>query len=205
MTGRADAQALLKAKNEEAAAKAKKVKEYAEAVEKMEKQIKSLASRGQSFTMDSKGEVLLVNELSGDKIPAPNVAVKSGLAPAPRPPDDPKFNAAAGGGAAASGTYFVPSDTVQPPAVESHVLSTGVTLKEAGQVREGPPRAKVAPAPPSTALSRLHMQAHRCVSRCALWIALACCLLVCQAERLAAKRVGRNGGRCWCMVKRRGA
>ena len=188
MTGRAAAQALLKAKNEEAAAKAKKVKEYAEAVEKMEKQIKSLTSRGQSFTMDSKGEVLLVNELSGDKIPAPNVAVKSGLAPAPRPPDDPKFNAAPGGGAAAPGTYFVPSDTVQPPAVESHVLSTGVTLKEAGQVREGPPRAKVAPVPPSTVcLVCIYRPTDVCQ---AAHLDCPCLLLACFAGRSASLRNG---------------
>jgi hypothetical protein len=31
---------------------------------------------------------------------------------------------------------------LQPPAVESHVLSTGVVLKEGGQTRSGPDRKK---------------------------------------------------------------
>eukprot|EP00802_Teleaulax_amphioxeia_P005873 Tamp_05877.p1 GENE.Tamp_05877~~Tamp_05877.p1 ORF type:complete len:818 (-),score=285.58 Tamp_05877:401-2806(-) len=134
--------AFLKAKNDEAQAKAKKAREYTETVQKMERQIKSLTSRGQNFTMDYKGEVIMVNEIPGDKIPGPNVSVKSALAMAPKPPQDPKFNAAAGGGAAPNKKFFTPSDTVQPPAVESHVLSTGVVLKEGGQTREGPPRAK---------------------------------------------------------------
>jgi len=134
--------AFLKAKNDEAQAKAKKAKEYAETVQKMERQIKSLTSRGQNFTMDYQGEVIMVNEIPGDKIPGPNVAVKSALAQGPKPPQDPKFKAAADGGAAPNKKFFTPSDTVQPPAVESHVLATGVVLKEGGQQREGPARAR---------------------------------------------------------------
>ena len=33
-------------------------------------------------------------------------------------------------------------EALQPPAVESHVLSTGVVLKEGGQTRSGPDRKK---------------------------------------------------------------
>jgi hypothetical protein len=134
--------AFLKAKNDEAQAKNKKAKEYAENVQKMERQIKSFTSRGQNFTMDYQGEVIMVNEIPGDKIPGPNVAVKSALAQGPKPPQDPKFSAAAGGGGAPNKKFFTPSDTVQPPAVESHVLATGVVLKEGGQQREGPARAR---------------------------------------------------------------
>jgi hypothetical protein len=94
-------------------------------------------SRQQSFTIDHKGELVVVSEIPPDRIPAPNVAVKSAFLPGPKPPgaqitcftsakvhiltpaprsEDPKFSA--GGGAGAAGVarvakFFTPSDTVQ--------------------------------------------------------------------------------------------
>ena len=42
----------------------------------MEKLTKGMAHRGQQFTTDEKGNMILVNVLTGDKIPAPLVAVR---------------------------------------------------------------------------------------------------------------------------------
>ena len=49
-------------------------------------QVKSLVSRQQSFTIDHKGELVVVTEIPPDRIPAPNVAVKSAFLPGPKPP-----------------------------------------------------------------------------------------------------------------------
>jgi hypothetical protein len=100
-------------------------------------QVKSLVSRQQSFTIDQKGELVVVSEIPPDRIPAPNVAVKSAFLPGPKPPgaqftcftsakvqiltpapppEDPKFSAATGagaGGVARVAKFFTPSDTVQ--------------------------------------------------------------------------------------------
>ena len=100
-------------------------------------QVKSLVSRQQSFTIDHKGELVVVTEIPPDRIPAPTVAVKSVFLPGPKPPgaqftcftsarvqiltpapppEDPKFSVAGGagaGGVARITKFFTPSDTVQ--------------------------------------------------------------------------------------------
>ncbi len=92
------------------------------------------------------GEILLVNELSGDKLPPPTVVIKSALMPSAPGHRDASFVQQDRGAEALDATrVFVPSDTVQPPAAESHVLTSGVTLKEGTVVKAGP-------APPKNAL-----------------------------------------------------
>ena len=73
-----------------------------------------------------------------DKIPRPTWP-SNGLARRPDPGTQVQRRYRWRCGAAAK--YFIPSDTVQPPAVESHVLATGVTLKGAAD-DEGPPRSR---------------------------------------------------------------
>jgi adenylate kinase len=137
--------AVLKAKQDAAAAKARRAREYKAEVEKLEKLTKGMAHRGQQFTMDDAGNMIMVNPVAGDKLPAPLVGTRAAMGPSPAPPPDPAFSSKPGGDTkamAAGLTYFHPSDTVQPPAVESHRLVEGVTLVEGSQTRAGPARER---------------------------------------------------------------
>jgi hypothetical protein len=90
------------------------------------------------------GEIMLVNELTGDKLPPPTVMIKSSLMPsATAAHKDAHFTQQDRGVEALDASrVFAPSDTVQPPAAESHVLASGVTLKEGTTTKAGPPPPK---------------------------------------------------------------
>ena len=133
----------LKAKLDEEGAKRKKEKEYAAEVLKFEKMAKSMASRGQNFTFDQKGEVIMVNELPGDKLPTPTVFTKAmPIGSQSGQVDQPFVQRMAEGLTMDPSKIFTPSDTVQPPAAESHSLASGVTLKEGTVTKQGIPRDK---------------------------------------------------------------